>query len=330
MSDYNASDTTRVFADSDLFFEQLTADIKNAQKSVRIQCMSFEADQVGTKLIELLSSKPTLDRTLLIDHYSRFVVNDTFLNAPQGWMNHNNARKERKQLDILLAEAGDAGIKVKFTSPMGLLMYRYPARNHKKMVLIDDHISYLGGLNFTEHNFRWADLMVRHENPLIVNALDQSFEADLHETQSPEITELSDTLTLYTLNGFKTKSAYHALVEQIKSCQKVVAISPYISFPMLDAIAGVPENMVILPKLNNKPVLNFVHRLNRYSNIHFRYVQGEMVHTKLLILDDKIAVYGSSNFDTVSYFFEKEVILANQDPKLIGQLTNIVTELLNN
>ncbi|WP_428235795.1 phospholipase D-like domain-containing protein [Gracilimonas sp.] len=324
-----AASEIRVFMDSDHFFEQLTADVQNARHSVSIQCMSFEADQVGTKLIELLGSKPTLERTLLIDDYSRFVVNDTFLNAPHGWLNKNNARKERQALDGLLEQARQSGIRVKLTNPMGFLMHRYPARNHKKMVLVDEEISYLGGMNFTEHNFEWSDAMVRHTNPDIVAALKTSFQADLNETTPPPITEINPETVLYLLNGWKTKEAYTNLLERVTSSRKVVALSPYISYPMLDAIASVPDNQVILPKANNKPLMHYIHNLKRYSEINFKYVSGKMVHAKMLILDDEVAVYGSSNFDVISYFFEKEVVMVNKNPELIKQLTSFTSQLIN-
>lgn len=324
-----AANDIQVFMDSDHFFEQLTADVQNAKHSVNIQCMSFEADKVGTKLIELLGSKPTLERTLLIDEYSRYVVNDTFLNGPQGWVNKNNARKERQALDGLMAEARKSGIRVKFTNPMGFLMHRYPARNHKKMVIIDKEISYLGGMNFTEHNFEWSDTMVRHTNPDIAAALSVSFQADMNETTAPPITEIDADTELYIFNGWKTKSAYASLLERVKSSGKVLALSPYISYPMLDAIAAVPDNQVILPKDNNKPVMHLIHGLSRYSQIDFKYVSGKMVHAKMLILDDEVAVYGSSNFDVISYFFEKEVVMVNKNPELIKQLTSFTSQLIN-
>ena len=325
----SAPSASRVYMDSNAFFEQLTADVQKAKQSIRIQCMSFEADKVGTKLIELLGSKPTLERILLIDDYSRHVVNDTFLHAPQGWINKNNAREERKKLDPLIARAREMGITVKFTSPVGFLMHRYPARNHKKIVLIDDDISYLGGLNFTEHNFQWSDLMIRHTDPDIAAALKTSFLADLENKTAPTITEINSDTTLYTLNGFKSKSAYEHLLEQIRASNKIVAISPYISYPMLDTIAAVPDNTVILPKTNNKPLIRFLHGLKRYSDINFKYVSGKMLHAKLLILNDEKVIYGSSNFDIISYFFEKEIILVQKGDSLIQQLKTFTSQLIN-
>lgn len=325
----SAPSTTRVYMKSNAFFEQLASDIQKANQSVRIQCMSFEADQAGTKLIELLGSKPTIDRTLLIDNYSRYVVNDTFLYGPNGWLNKNNARSEYAKLDGLLEQARDFGIKIKFTNPIGFLMHRYPVRNHKKMVLIDNNISYLGGLNFTEHNFHWTDLMIRHEENNVAETLEESFLADWDNKSAPSFTKINNDIALYNLNGLRTRPAFQKLLDRIKLSDKVVAISPYISYPMLDAIATVNDNTVIVPANNNKPFMRFIHGLKRYSKINFKYVSGKMLHMKLLILDDEIAVYGSSNFDTISYLFEKEIILSNRNPPLVKQLNSFITRLIN-
>src|SRR5690606_23513514 len=126
-------------------------------------------------------------------------------------------------------------ISVQFTSPMGFLMHKYPARNHKKLVLIDNEISYLGGMNFTEHNFRWADLMVRHVDPALNRALNSSFESDRSNSHIEPVHQIDGATKLFVLNGYKTKAAYNELLHTVANAKKVIAISPYISYPMLDA-----------------------------------------------------------------------------------------------
>ena len=55
---------------------------------------------------------------------------------------------------------------------------KYPMRNHKKCVLIDHQISYVGGINITDHNFGWKDLMIRQQDEQLASALHASFQAD--------------------------------------------------------------------------------------------------------------------------------------------------------
>lgn len=329
MSVPNTSNEVNIYTDSAQFFEQLTIDIENAQESVSIQCMSFEADETGCALIELLISKPNLKRTLLIDKYSKYVVNDTFLFSISGLLNKNNALTERRALSPLLKRAEEAGVLVKFTNPIGLLMWKYPARNHKKMVLIDDEISYVGGVNFTDHNFEWPDLMIRHINNELNHALGTSFKNDLEEKKTDPVQQINPDTKLYTLNGLKTKASFQELLNTIKNASKVVAVSPYISYPMLDAIGNVAENLVILPGKNNKNYMNFVHQLKRYKSINYAYTNGSMIHMKLLIVDDETIVYGSSNFDLISYLFEKEIVIQKKDRDLAQQLTQAALKLIN-
>lgn len=329
MPNNNSSDTTSIFTSSDSFFDQLTIDVQNAQTFIGIQCMTFEADRVGNKLIELLNTKPHLERTLLIDTYSRFVVNDTFLLSPQGILNKNNALHEKRALQPLISKARETGIKVVFTNPMGFLMHKYPARNHKKLVLIDDNVSYVGGLNFSEHNFKWSDLMIRHENRLLNQALKKSFDADLSSREIEPIHNIDDNTRLFVLNGYKTKHAFGQLLERIKSARKVVAVSPYISYPMLDAIAEVEDNVVILPLNNNKGYVTLFQHLKRYKSINYAYSDGDMMHMKLIVIDDDTVIYGSSNFDTISYLFEKEIVLERKDAEIVKQLDAVALNLID-
>jgi cardiolipin synthase len=172
-------------------------------------------------------------------------------------------------------------------------------------------------------------MMIRHTDPAVSEALLSSFLADLNETKADTVKSINDSSILYNLDGWRSRSTYELLMDRIRSSEKVVAISPYISYPVLDAVAEVENNTVILPKNNNKSVFKLIHGMKRYSKINFKYVNGEMLHAKLMILDDDTAIYGSSNFDFVSYFFEKEVLLVNSDQHLLNRFKAIIKELLS-
>ena len=58
----------------------------------------------------------------------------------------------------------DDGVTVHWTNPVGVLFLEFVARNHKKSVVIDDRIVYLGGINVCDHNFAWHDIMLRIED----------------------------------------------------------------------------------------------------------------------------------------------------------------------
>ncbi len=160
------------------FLDALEKDLNKASHSIAIQVMSFEADQAGQQIVELLSSYPKLQRRLLIDAYSTIVVNDTWTQRPGNSPRLRAAREEARQLWPLCQLAMNNGIEIRFTQPLGPLFLKYPFRNHKKCVLIDQAISYVGGINITDHNFGWNDVMIRDQHSLIAQALQQSVDTD--------------------------------------------------------------------------------------------------------------------------------------------------------
>ena len=58
---------------------QLDRDLAVASRSVHSQVMSFEGDEAGKRFASLLLGRTDLERTLIIDRYSRFYISDWFL-----------------------------------------------------------------------------------------------------------------------------------------------------------------------------------------------------------------------------------------------------------
>jgi len=53
------------------------------------------------------------------------------------------------------------GVKIRYTNGYGATPRRLLSRNHKKLIVIDDRAAYVGGINFSEHNASWHDMMIR-------------------------------------------------------------------------------------------------------------------------------------------------------------------------
>lgn len=318
--------------------------------------MSYEADQAGQQVVELLIRHPHLQRRLLIDAYSTAVVNDTWLAKPFGSTRWKTARKEARQLWPLLQQAMSNGIDIRFTQPLGPLFLKYPFRNHKKCVLIDHKVSYVGGINITDHNFGWNDLMIRQQVEPLTSALKDSFEADwqagflpkllakdlpIQLTKQSQSSDLTTTKTqpatnpppayqqidpnteLYLLDGLSTKTAYRQLQQTVEQARRVQVFSPYISYPMLDSVAKVADHTVWMPEHNNKPVVTLLSQLPRYRSLNIQKIPGtpeEMLHAKVMIFDEETVLYGSSNFDVVSYLFEKEMVIVRRDKELANRI----------
>ena len=348
---------TTLHTGGDGFIQALRQDLASASHSIAIQVMSFEADQAGRQIIEMLSNYPQLKRLLLVDAYSTIVVNDTWTRKPGRSPRLHAAKQELKALWPLLQHAQANGIDIRFTNPLGLLWMKYPMRNHKKCVLIDHEISYVGGINITDHNFGWKDLMIRQQDEQLASALHASFQADWQAgflpqklqkfnpttTSDPAKTSNSTTTTnpstrktpppayqridpdaeLYLLSGLSTKTAYRRLQTQVEQAQKVEVFSPYITYPMLDSVAKVADHTVWMPEHNNKALVKLTSRLPRYRKLNIQTIPGspeEMLHAKVMILDGETVIYGSSNFDLISYLFEQELVIVRRDAGLAQKI----------
>ncbi len=299
----------------------------SASKSFHAQAMTFEGDDAGKWLIDVMISSPAKEKRLLIDSYSKLVINDHFIPSIK-YLRDRDFRDEVKETQRLVEKAEENGIHVQFTNPIGILGLKYPLRNHKKMVIIDGEISFLGGINFSDHNFAWHDMMVEVADPKLGVSLIEDFEMTWkNHNQSKFInTELGQ---LYLFNGSKSKELYEEFFEHIKNAKKSVqVISPYISEPLLGVLRFLADKgieiTVISPQENNKSIFkNIILSEWEKGYFHLKKYPG-MSHMKAILIDDEKLIFGSSNYDLVSYYFEQEVVFVSKESDLVRDFTEKV------
>lgn len=315
------------------FMQALEKSAATARNSLYVQAMTFEGDDAGKQLIELMSKSPALDKRLLIDSFSKVVISDHFVFGPK-FLKDAAFRKEIKETKRLIQKATEAGVKVRYTNPVGFLMSKYPLRNHKKMMIVDGEISYLGGINFSDHNFSWHDMMIEIQDDLISNSLKLDFLATWEgRNQSSKIDcELS---SLYFFNGIKSKELYEDFFRKINDAEnEVVVISPYVSEPLLSRLKIVSNRgvsvKIISPSENNKGLFqDYLLSENRQGYFELLHYPG-MFHLKAILIDGRKLIFGSSNYDLVSYHFEQEVVMITENNSLVGEFRNqIVDDFFN-
>lgn len=316
-----------VLVDAYRFMENLVARIGAAKNRIYIQAMTFEYDSAGKKLIEALKNAGAPDIRLLIDDYSRHVINDRFIFSPR-YIFSEPFRREAKDTRNLKHQLEDKGIQVRFTNPLSPFYLNYPYRNHKKIILIDDEISYLGGINFSDHNFAWHDMMLRIIDGPLNSELADDFLSTWESEDQSKVVQMEES-ELFLMDGYTSKSQYSDLFSTITGARKeIVMISPYVSQPLLGLLKSeVPDEVaikLITPSQNNKSILQkMMHHECRNSRIKL-YAYPGMSHLKAVFIDRKILIFGSSNYDFVSYFFEQEVILKTRNKTLINDFMHNV------
>ena len=307
---------------SNNFKKRLEEVASSATSSFLAQAMTFEGDEAGRWLIDTMKSSPAKEKKLLIDSYSKLVINDHFVPSFK-YMNDSAFRDEVKATTALVEEAITNKIEVKFTNPVGFLALKYPLRNHKKMVVIDGKVSFLGGINFSDHNFEWHDMMVEVVDNELGKVLTQDFGSTWNgANQSRKIDTESGKLFLF--NGSKSQELYENFFDYILEAKdEIQVISPYISEPLLSKLrvaAGKGVKVTIIsPRENNKSIFkNIILAEERKGYFTLKEYPG-MSHMKAILIDGEQLIFGSSNYDLVSYYFEQEVVFVSKDEKLIEE-----------
>lgn len=305
---------------ADAFRRRLEGDIASASSRVLLQAMTFEGDAAGLAVADAVRRSDAEDRRILIDAYTRVIVSDTFIHTPA------SRRNEALQAEVAAThgmvrdlEAGGAGVQA--TNPVGFAMVRFPARNHRKLMVVDD-VAYLGGVNFSDHNFAWHDLMVRIADGAIAEHLADEFNAGWAGVPRAESVEFKGAV-IHTFDGRSNPRGMHALHDLVAGARTSIhAISPYLTFPFLGALRearrrGVPVTL-LTPEPNNKPVVrDYLLWDARRAGFDVR-LQPAMTHLKALLVDEETLVVGSSNFDVMSHYCQEEIVAAITDRALVA------------
>ena len=328
-----------LLVDSGEFYAAIAPAILAARRRVYIQVMTFELDRVGARLWELLARSPAACKILCVDAFSRVKISDR---PAFGWRYWTSAsfRAETRRTRRLLRPGIRDGVRIVITNPLGAFWHKYPHRNHKKMMIVDD-AAFLGGINFSDHNFAWHDLMLRTTDPTLVSALAADFHITIagrnqnaiHPTPGdarPTATSRSqdvalqtpDDARLYLLNGRHSRTAYERLFDEITSARaSIIVLSPYLTDPLLSRLRALPPSVrvrIITPARNNKPLVRrALLSTAAGSDLELLLYQPRMSHLKAVLVDDTRLILGSYNFDFVGSELQQEVVLSTADPTLI-------------
>ena len=246
----------RLVVDSPAFMAQLERDVAGASRSVHAQVMSFEGDEAGKRFASLLLGRKDLERTLIIDQYSLFHISDRFLVHPKNALNRDLWHERRETLRVA-RQLSDDGVTVHWTNPVGVLFLEFISRNHKKAVVVDDRIVYLGGINVCDHNFAWRDVMLRIEDERVGAFMSHDIRATLRGENLPSRGDFGD-LEIALLDGESNLTLYEPVLGLIREARESIVVqSAYLTFPCFDYLAeaagrGVAVTLVT-PKDNNKP-----------------------------------------------------------------------------
>jgi len=249
----------------------------------------------------------------------------------------------------MLQRLRTGGIRVTAALPVGpirMFFIRLDLRLHRKIVVIDDKVAYTGSFNLVDPRFfkqdaevgEWIDAMVRIEGPVVhaLNALflwDWEIETNRQLNHLPPVNHFTaDSLAgsasvqvVPSGPGIVRESVYQLLLMAIYSAQhELILTTPYfvpdeaVSTAILSAARRGVHVSLILPKQNDSHLVHYTCRSFfddlLAAGVHiYRFKKG-LLHTKSILVDREVALFGTMNLDIRSFWLDFEVTLCIYDP----------------
>ena len=313
--------------DAPEFWARLREDLSAARHRAWIQTFTFEGDRVGTALGRALHGCPAADRRLLVDRYSLIYHSDRIIPGP-AWLDRA-FRREVFLTHRWVRRLRAAGVGVRFSNPLGPSPGLLVRRNHKKLAVFDDRVAYIGGINFSDHNFAWHDMMFRVESAELVELLRSDFEASWCG-MPVSLDRRAGPLRVLSLNGRANGAMVAPVLDVVSAARSSIdVVSAYLSHPFTDHLARARQRgvrvRVLTPSHNNKANLarHILETAHRSGFEVYRYAGG-MSHMKAMLVDGEVLVAGSSNFDFMSYHILEELVMITRHSGIIEDFTRRV------
>jgi cardiolipin synthase A/B len=171
-------------------------------------------------------------------------------------------------------------------------------------------------------------MMIEIDDHAIAKCLARDFKLTWQGVNQSQNYLLGDS-NLYFFSGSKSKSLYNEFFEEICAAKKSVSvISPYISEPLFSILKKVSQKgvkvKIVSPKENNKSIFKQYVESEAAKGYFELFNYPGMSHLKAILIDDERLIFGSSNYDLVSYYFEQEVVMVSSNSHLVSLFVNEV------
>jgi len=306
----------RFYTTSQRAWDGMFKAISQAQKTIYIEMYIFLDNTQSThNFLGLLKEKSHagLEVVIIADAIGSFYL-------------HNSAIRELRE----------AGIEFIYYS-------HWLRRTHRKILIIDNKLAFIGGVNIEEKLRHWRDLQVRIDGKVVLPLL-QSFayvyeivggkkESILQYSRVPLVKKINSWITDTIVGKSKLYNLSNYYKEKIGSAKTSVKIvTPYLLPPrrliaMLDVacLRGVNVEMLI-PNDTDVKILNKVNYLNacRLSAFGVKfYLMPMMNHAKIMIIDDEEGLIGSQNMDVLSFNMNMEAGVFFQQKQAVKDLIKL-------
>lgn len=317
-----------IFHTANKVWEAQLQDIEKATRSICLEqyiVNDFEEGEIGKRFMDALIRKARegLKVELIIDAQGSFALfgsgalNDAFRHAGGKIYYYKTQR----------------------ISPT-LNPFRILLRDHRKLLLVDGRIIWLGGVVVGERYRDWEDFMVRYDDAGVTSVLEKEFVRQIRRIEehrsllAPVETIAPGTHIIGNAPGVGNRFCYEEICHAIMLAQRsVLLVTPYFAPPLkllrvlerrLDE--GLPITLLI-PRKTDNTIADCVREQYLPKLVERGLIlnySSTMNHAKLILVDGNWMTFGSTNLDPLSLTFNHELNITTTDPKLIGEVEKVV------
>ncbi|MFA5886787.1 MAG: phosphatidylserine/phosphatidylglycerophosphate/cardiolipin synthase family protein [Patescibacteria group bacterium] len=219
-------------------------------------------------------------------------------------------------------------------------------RTHRKIVIIDNKIALIGGVNIYEKIRYWRDMQIKLQG-MIVKPILKSFaysyelaggkrEAILIHSRLPLVRKIKS----WVIDNLITTSKIHQLSSYyrqriISARDSIIIVTPYLLPPrwlmaLLDNACHREVRVEIM--IPNDTDIDFLNRVNYLNACRLAekgvkiYLTPIMNHAKIMLIDKREALIGSQNMDVLSFNWNIEAGVFFEQKQLVADLDKVISE----
>ncbi len=317
----------KMFSDPLLFYTAMLDDIKTAKKSIYIEIYRFSNDPFGVRFRDNLLKKcrEGVNVKLLIDSWG----------ASSSYSFFQDLIEEGVELRFFE--------KIRFNFDVFTKGHR---RNHRKLLIVDEEIVYIGSANITSYSLNWRESVFRLKGDIAkkftgvfwgnFKIYKKYFYDKVEYTKIIKHNKLEILRDVPSLIHQPVQKKFLELIN--KASKEIIIETPYflpgahLRKALMEAGDRGISVRVIIPKKSDIQILDvltskYLGELSQH-NVKIFFFLSQNLHSKIFLVDRKYFVVGSSNFDYRSFRYMHEICLAGQHKSMVKQIVSHINETL--
>lgn len=318
----------RFYDDPLRMYNAMLEDIDHAEHSIIIETYKYGNDQIGIKFRDALTKKARqgVSIRLMIDSWGAYVSHSFF------------------------SDMIKLGAEVRFFKKMRLSIDSFTKnhrRNHRKIIIIDDCITYISSANIAAYALNWRESSLRMVGDIALT-FKESFENSYKIYNKYIYDKLGASKSLY-YGGFEIlrdvpstvfQPTRKKFIDLIRNSEKEIIIETpyflpgsYMRKALMEASNRGVKVKIIMPLHSDVNVVDVLR--NRYlgemykNKVEILFYLPRNLHSKVFVVDKASFIIGSSNFDYRSFRFMHEINLFGRDRKILNLLETHIQETIS-